>query len=185
MYRSVLGGVGESSFRIATGSDGVADVTGQTELLDAYFGKDARVGYVAAVGVRCAMPFDELTPREDGHLPGVTWIEEMPPPGTILDVQVPPYAFVRFTWEALEHPRGGPFQGLWFQVRRSDKGHFPGWRWGGPVEGGASEFTFGPVGLDREVWGALTARGVADRLGDATSVGAPRLQVRGARLQLA
>lgn len=171
VIRSKLGGVGDSPIRGATGEDGTLEIEDGMRFVEQSFGEGFRASYIASIGLRCAMPFEELAPTEDDDAPGVTWLDEAPGPGAVVDVEVPPHGFVRFTWDPPGDPRGGVLDATWLQVRRSDGDHFPGWRWGGPLEGGATESTFGPIGLGWEVWGQLSVRGMEGRLGSASGAG--------------
>jgi len=171
VVRSKLGDVGESPIRGVTGQDGVLEIEDGEEFVDVGFGGGLRASYVAAVGLRCAMPFEELAPTREDPAPGVTWLDARPEPGAVIDVTVPAYGFVRFTWKPPMDPRGGALDATWLQVRRSDGDHFPGWRWGGALPEGVTEFTFGPVGLGWEVWGGLSRRDLEGRLGQGTGAG--------------
>lgn len=171
VIRTKLGGLGDSPIRGATGEDGTLEIEDGLRFVERSRGDDIRAAYIAALGLRCAMPFEELAPTDEDDAPGVTWLDAAPEPGAVIDVVVPPHGFVRFTWDPPRDPRGGVLDATWLQVRRSDGDHFPGWRWGGELDEGATRFTFGPVGLGWEVWGQLSVQGMEGNLGAASGAG--------------
>ncbi|MEL6712791.1 MAG: hypothetical protein AAFP86_03415, partial [Planctomycetota bacterium] len=63
---------------------------------------------------------------------------------------------------------------LWIGVRRAEGDHFRGWRFGGPIVVGATDYTFGPVGLGWAVWGGISRTGLLDRLGGGNGPGPTR-----------
>lgn len=171
VLRARTGGIGGRHLRGSTDARGLLEVERADEFLSAYFGPGPASAFTSAVGLRCAMPFEELAPTEEDDAPYTTWLDGRPEPGSVVDVRVPPYGFVHFTWEAPPSPHGGLLHPTTLMVRRSDNGHFPGWRDGVRLDDGASEFTFGPIGLGWEVWGGLARTGLLDDLGGATGAG--------------
>ncbi len=169
---SPQGGLNDSSIEGVSDARGLLGVMEAPRWWQALFGDGElsdedkmMAAFVKRAGVRPKLPFNELQPTDEEEAPGVLWLTEAPNLDATLDLVLPPFGYVDFQWEALRGGDGVLVDTYYLHVRRSDDGHFSGWRSGLYVEGGATHYRFGPIGLGWQVYGDLTATGVYSKLG--------------------
>ena len=182
VYESVDGSITDNSI------DGITDAAGLVRVVEAPKWWGALVGdgeltphdklmaaYLKRVGVRSRLPFNEYQPVGEGsdgeEAPGVLWFSKVMVFEGPVDVALPPFGYVDFQWDSLQGGDGERIDSYYLHIRRSDGGHFPGWRTGFYVEEGATHHRFGPVGLGWQVYGELTAKGVYGKLGRDSGAG--------------
>lgn len=120
------------------------------------------------IGLRATMPFDEYEGGDEGEdetRPWTVWLDAAPDPEVPVEVVLPPFGWVEFTWDPVVDAFGDEVEMFHLHVRRSDDGHFPGWRWGEWLEDGGTAYRFGPVGLGWEVYGAVSMDEMSGPLG--------------------